>query len=168
MLDDLLGVVDFVLELDGVFVDQLLRGEDGGVRAHRERERIAGARVDLDLEAVADEGDEGVERVVAQLRHRDALQLGVELVDDIGDQVVGHRPRQVGALHPDEDGGRFGVADPDGQELVALDGLQQDDRLLADDVEAHPVDDHLLHAHGPQYTTNTWPQHYLCPLPRGG
>ena len=32
-----------------------------------------------------------------------------------------------------------------GQELVALARLQQHDRLLADHVEAHAVDDHLLH-----------------------
>jgi hypothetical protein len=37
------------------------------------------------------------------------------------------------------------MADPDREELVRLDGLEQDDRLLADHVEAHAVDDHLLH-----------------------
>jgi hypothetical protein len=30
------------------------------------------------------------------------------------------------------------MADPDRQEAVAVDGLQQDDRLLADEVEADP------------------------------
>ena len=38
-----------------------------------------------------------------------------------------------------------GVADPDRQELVPVDGLQQDDRLLADHVEADAIDLHLLH-----------------------
>jgi hypothetical protein len=37
------------------------------------------------------------------------------------------------------------MADPDREELVAVTGLEQDDRLLADHVEAHAVDDHLLH-----------------------
>jgi hypothetical protein len=36
------------------------------------------------------------------------------------------------------------VADPDRQELVSVGGLQEDDRLLADDVEADAVDVHLL------------------------
>src|SRR3954471_474667 len=37
------------------------------------------------------------------------------------------------------------MPDPDRQELVAVDGLEQHDRLLADHVEAHAVDDHFLH-----------------------
>ena len=37
------------------------------------------------------------------------------------------------------------MADPDRQELVAVNRLQQHDRLLADHVEAHAIDDHLLH-----------------------
>src|SRR3954471_3706708 len=37
------------------------------------------------------------------------------------------------------------MPDPDRQELVAVDGLEQHDRLLADHVEAYAVDDHLLH-----------------------
>src|SRR4051794_27655784 len=36
------------------------------------------------------------------------------------------------------------MADPDRQETVAVDGLQQHDRLFADHVEAHAVDLHLL------------------------
>jgi hypothetical protein len=36
------------------------------------------------------------------------------------------------------------MADPDRQEAVPVDSLQQDDRLLADHVEADPVDLHLL------------------------
>jgi hypothetical protein len=47
-------------------------------------------------------------------------------------------------LHHDR--GRLGVADPDREELVAVAGLQEHDRLLADHVEAYAVDDHLLHA----------------------
>ena len=56
-----------------------------------------------------------------------------------------HRPRGGGALELHQDRRRLRMPDPDRQELVAVDGLQQHDRLLADHVEADAVDDHLLH-----------------------
>src|SRR5579884_15450 len=40
------------------------------------------------------------------------------------------------------------MADPDRQELVAVRGLQEDDRLLADQIETDAVDEHLLHPSG--------------------
>ena len=52
LLDDLLGVLDLVLELDRRLGDDVLGGEDRGAGAHREGERVAGARVDLELAAV--------------------------------------------------------------------------------------------------------------------
>ena len=66
------------------------------------------------------------------------------------EQVVGHRPRRRRALQLHQDRGGLGVADPDRQELVAVDGLEQHDRLLADHVEAHAVDDHFLHRRLPR------------------
>jgi hypothetical protein len=59
---------------------------------------------------------------------------------------VRHRARRVGALELHQDGGGLGMTDPDRQELVPVARLQEHDRLLADHVEAHAVDDHLLHA----------------------
>ena len=49
LLDDLLGVLDLVLELDRGLLDHVLGGEDRGAGAHGEREGVGGARVDLDL-----------------------------------------------------------------------------------------------------------------------
>src|SRR4051794_41584858 len=63
-------------------------------------------------------------------------------------QVVRHGPRRRGALQLHEDRCRLGMPDPDRQELVAVDGLEQHDRLFADHVEAHAVDDHFLHEIG--------------------
>src|SRR5439155_20337722 len=37
------------------------------------------------------------------------------------------------------------MPDPDREELVSFGRLEEDDRLLADQIEAHPVDLHLLH-----------------------
>ena len=72
-----------------------------------------------------------------------AIEFEHEVEDT--EEVVRHRPRRRCALELHQDRRRLRVADPDGQELVVFDGLQQHDRLLADHVEAHAVDDHLLH-----------------------
>jgi hypothetical protein len=71
--------------------------------------------------------------------------LCVELAEDLGDEVVRHRPwrRRTLKLHQDRRG--LGLADPDRQVAVAVLRLQQDDRLLANKVETDPVDVHLLH-----------------------
>ena len=89
--------------------------------------------------------DLGEEGVVAQLGHRDLRAADVELAEHVAEQVVRHRPRRRRALQLHQDRRRLGVADPDRQELVAVGGLEQHDRLLADHVEADAVDDHLLH-----------------------
>ena len=114
-------------------------------RAQRERDRVRRARVELDLGAVPDERDQRVERAVAQLGDGDLADLGVERGDDRGREVVGHRPWRLRALQVHQDRRRLGVADPDGKERVAVLRLQQHDRLLADQVEAHAVDGHLAH-----------------------
>ena len=146
LLDDLLLVLDLVLELDRRLGDDLLGGEDRGARADGQRERIGGTRVDLHLAAAHLEGDGGVEGVLAQLGDRDAGAGDLELGQHVVDQVVRHRPRGVGPLELHQDGRGLRVADPDRKELVPLARLEQDDRLLADHVEADAVDDHLLHA----------------------
>ena len=145
LLDDLLGVLDVVLELDRGLLDDVLGGEDRGPGAHRQGERVRGAGVDLELAAVDGQRDRGVEGVLAQLGDRDAGAGGVELAQHVGEEVVRHRARGAGALQLHQDGRRFGMTDPDGQELVRVDGLEQHDRLLADHVERDAIDDHLLH-----------------------
>src|SRR3954454_25278934 len=148
LLDDLLGVLDVVLELDRRLGDDLLGGEDRRPRADGQREGVAGAGVDLQLAAVGLQRDGGEEGVLAQLGDRHLLAGDVELAEHVAQQVVGHRARRGGALELHEDRGGLGMADPDRQELVAVNGLEQDDRLLADHVEAHAVDHHLLHGEG--------------------
>ena len=49
LLDDLLDVVHFLLELDAVVVQQLRGGEDGGVGAHGQGDGVGRARVYLYL-----------------------------------------------------------------------------------------------------------------------
>src|SRR4051812_15798352 len=56
-VDDLLGVLDLVLELDRRLGDDVLGREDGRAGAHGEGERVARARVDLELAAVHGQRD---------------------------------------------------------------------------------------------------------------
>jgi hypothetical protein len=145
LLDDLFGVLDLVLELDRRLGDDLVGGVDRRAGADRQRERVTGARIDLELAAVHAEADRGIEGVLAQLGHRDAGALDVELAQDVREQIVGHRTGRGRTLELHQNRRCLRMPDPDRQELVVLDGLQQNDRLLPDHVEANPVDDHLLH-----------------------
>src|SRR6185312_9231402 len=142
---ELLLVDLLALELDRRLGDHVVGGEDGRLGADGERDRIGGARVDLDLLAVLENGDVRVEGVLTELGHRDPADRRAELLEHVAQEVVCHRPHRGLALKLHEDGGRLRMADPDGQELVPVGGLQQDDRLLADQIEADSVDEHLLH-----------------------
>src|SRR3954454_8588207 len=149
-VDDLLGVLDLVLELDRRLGDDVLGREDRRPASHRQGERVAGARVDLELAAVDRQRDRGEEGVVAQLGDGHLRAPHLELAEHVDHQVVGHGPRRRGALQLHENRCRLGMPDPDRQELVAVDGLEQHDRLFADHVEAHAVDDHFLHGPLPE------------------
>src|SRR6476620_8002538 len=118
LLDDLLGVLDLVLELDRGFGDDVLCRKDRRTRAHGERKRIAGPRVDLQLAPVQAQGDGRVEGVLPQLGDGHPRAVDVQLGEHLRHQVVGHRSRGAGALQAHEDRRRLRVADPDGQELV--------------------------------------------------
>ncbi len=150
LLDHVLGLLDVVLELDRRLGDDLLGGEDRGAGADGERDRVARARVDLQLAAADVERDRGEERVLAQLGDRHLRAFDVELSEDVAQQVVRHRPRRASPLQLHEDRRGLGMPDPDRQELVAIDGLQEHDRLLANHVEADAVNHHLLHKGPPR------------------
>ena len=149
LVDDLLGVLGLVLELDRALLDHVLRSEDRRGGPHRHGEGVRGPRVDLDLLAVDTQGDRG-EKVLSFSSVTDTRvhwASSSPIISLIRSCVMGRGVR--GALELHQDRGRLGVADPDRQELVAVDGLQEHDRLLADHVEADPVDDHLLHLNAP-------------------
>jgi hypothetical protein len=67
------------------------------------------------------------------------------LLEEVVEQIVGHRPRSLRALQLHQDRRRLRVADPDREKAVAVHGLQQHDRLLTNHVEADSIDLHLLH-----------------------
>jgi len=95
--------------------------------------------------AILLDGDLRVEGVLAQFGYGDLDDLRAELAEDVGHEIVRHRSRRRGVLQLHQDRGRLRMADPDREEAIALDRLQENDRLPADEVEAHPVDVHLLH-----------------------
>src|SRR5262249_17153200 len=142
---DLLFVHLFSLELDRRLLQDPIVGEDRGLSPDGERDRVGRARVDFDLVSVLLNGDRGEEGVVAQLGHAYARDLRGELTERVREGAVRERSRSGRALELHQDRRRLGVPDPDGQELVPVRRLEQDDRLLADEIEAHAVDDHLLH-----------------------
>ncbi len=115
LVDDLLGVLGglAVLELDRGLLDHVVGREDRGRCPHRERERVGGAGVDLELGAVHGDRDRRVEGVVTEFGDRDLLALRVHGLDHLRKQVVGHRARGRGALELHQDCGGLGMADPD-------------------------------------------------------
>jgi hypothetical protein len=68
-----------VLELDGAFFDHGVVRVDRSVRADGQRDGVTRPRVDLDLGAVDGDGDDGVERVLAELRDGDADDSGMSV-----------------------------------------------------------------------------------------
>src|SRR6185437_13437701 len=136
------------LELDRRLGDHVVGGEDLRLGADGERDRVGRTGVDVDLLTVLDDRDLGVEGVLAQLRDRDPADRGAQLLEHVADEVVRHRPDRCLALQLHEDRSRLGMPDPDRQELVAVSRLEKHDRLLADQIEADAVDEHLLHPSG--------------------
>ena len=116
LVDDLLLVHVLALELDRRLVDHRVCRVDRRLRPNGDRDRVGGARVDLELGAVVLDRDRREERVLAQLGHRDADDLDLELAEDVHEQVVRQRPRRGRALELHQDRRGLRMADPDRQE----------------------------------------------------
>jgi hypothetical protein len=67
------------------------------------------------------------------------------IAKDVDEQVMRERARRRRSLQLHQDRSSLGMTDPDRQVTVAVGGLQEHDRLLADEVERDPVDRHLDH-----------------------
>ena len=118
----------------------------GASALHRERDRVRRPRVDLELRAVLPDRDRARMNVlsrssVTQTRTTCASSSPSAFVNR--SCVSGRGVRLALELH--EDRGRLRLADPDREVAVPVGRLQQHDRLLAHEIEAHPVDDHLRH-----------------------
>src|SRR5262249_13754196 len=133
------------LELDGGPLDDRIRPEDLSVAANWEVERAGRARNGLELVPGLNECDAREGRVLAELGHGLLDDLALELGDDLAEEVVRHRALWAGPLEPHEDRGGLRLADPDWEEAILVDCLEEHDRLLADRLEAHAVESHLAH-----------------------
>jgi hypothetical protein len=76
----------------------------GGAGAERQGDGVAGPRVDGDGAGRRLQVDERVERVLLQVADDDLLHCRLQILDDVPDQVVCHRPRRLDVLDLQRDG----------------------------------------------------------------
>jgi hypothetical protein len=87
----------------------------------------------------------GVEDVVAELGDTHLLQLAAERVDDVPDELVGHRARQRDALLFHRDRGGLGRPDPHREQPMVPGGLLQQHRSGPTGFHSDGHDPHLAH-----------------------
>ena len=96
--------------------------------------------------AVAGQVELGEERAVAQLGDDDPFDGHAELVEDVLEEVVGHRPRGLDPLQGKGDRRRLGGADEDREHpSIALGFPQQHDRDIGGQLDSHADQLHLHH-----------------------
>src|SRR5207247_907234 len=104
---------------------------------------VAGAAVDLDQLAVLADAQLGEVGVLAQVADEDVLQVAAELIDDVGDEIVGQRPGGLHALDAAVDAGGLEDADDDGEAAFAVHLPEHDDLLLVDLVDDDAFELHV-------------------------
>src|SRR5437870_3762129 len=135
------------------FADNVLRNIDGDVGGDRQCDRIARTAVDFDQFSVLANSELRVVGVVAQLVDVDILKFRAQVVDHIGDKVVGQWP--WGVFFPDtaSDAGRFEYADDDRKNPIAVDFLQPDHLMVDDLANDDPLKFHLYRHGQPRFQT---------------
>ena len=128
--------------LAGVF-ENLLRDEDGAVRTKSKSDGVGGAGVEGDDFPALIHPDGGVKGVFAEVADDDAGDAGVEAVDDVAEEVVGHRADRGGLLDFERDGVGFEETDPDGENDFAGEIVEDDDGLAGGGVHHEAPDAHL-------------------------
>ena len=113
--------------------------EDGRPGAQRERDGIARARVDGDRLATDGQVDQRVEGVLLQVADDHLVHRAVERLDDVAQQVVGHRTLRRDVLDLQADGVGLVPPDPDRQHALPVLVPEDDDRVVRDGVEDEPL-----------------------------
>ncbi len=116
---------------------------DGAVPAQGQGDGVGGAGVEGHGLAGVVHPDDGVEGVVAELGDDDLVDLRVEAAGDVLQEVVGHGARGGGLFELEGDGVGLEDADPDGQDEVAGDVLEDDDGHVGDGVHHQTANLHL-------------------------
>src|SRR3990172_1342334 len=114
----LLQRLAFLVQAYARLLQHRLLGVDRHLRAHRQGDGVAGARVDLQALPVHVQGDAGEERIVRQVVHKDVGHSRAEAVDDGTEQGVGEGPGDGDLLEPHGDRVRLSRPDPDRQVAI--------------------------------------------------
>src|SRR4051794_28384290 len=122
--------------------EHLLGTPDRRADAQGQGDRVTRPRRHPDV--VADE-QVGVEDVLLQLGDLHGLQGLLKRRQDVPQQIVGERPGRLDALLLVRDRGGLDRPDPDGQITIALDLPEQDDRLVAGQLDPNPDHAQLTH-----------------------
>jgi hypothetical protein len=126
----------------GVFEDFAV-DVDGTVPAQGQGDGVGGAGVEGDGLALVVHPDDGVEGVVAELGDDDLADLGIEAAGEILQQVVSHGPGCGCFFELEGDGVGLEYANPDGEDEVAADVLEDDDGHVGDGVHHEAANLHL-------------------------
>src|ERR1035437_4867570 len=139
-----IGVRRLRHEIDrlGVVDDRLLH-ENRRPRPQRQRNRVARPRVDGHRLAVQPQVDERVERVLLQVADDHLLHRRLEVLDDVAQEIMRHRPRRRDVLDLQRDRVGLENPDPDRQDFLPLLIAQDDNRHVRDGIDHQPLDAHL-------------------------
>src|ERR671930_419819 len=126
----------------GLAQDLVVR-EDPAAESNRERERVGRSGGHLERGAVPLEVDHGVEGALAELRDHDVVHRDGHLLEDVLQQIVGHRARRHDALERERDRGGLRLADPDREVPLPLGLPQEHDGLARGELDPDAREAHL-------------------------
>src|SRR5215208_4579467 len=123
----------------------MLLNIDRYIGAHRQRNRIAWPRVDLDCMAALLDDDACVECAVVDIADEDMNDRRAKLAENGFQQIVGHGALWLVALERERD--RIGLewTDPDRQVAPAIGFAEDDDAMLRQQAHAYAVNSYTDH-----------------------
>src|SRR5687767_12978923 len=129
-------------------VEQLVHDEDRRAGAERDRDRIARTRVNRHGPCPGVEIDAREEGGVLEVGDHDPGDLPLQAVDDRDEEIVGEGALVLLAHELAVDRAGLHGADPDRENAIPFDLLQQDYRIFRPLVDGQPTDANGDHAHG--------------------
>src|SRR5262245_12152245 len=117
--------------------------EDRHLDAQRKRHRIGGASVDRELLPVANDVNQREERVVPKVGDDHAVDAGVQGVDQVSQEVVGHRPWREASVQLLRDRVRLEETDENGEQPLPFLSSKDHDGHAGHGIPHQPLDLHL-------------------------
>src|SRR6266540_2223109 len=146
---------------DGRQRKQAFTREDRRLEPQGDGDRVRRPRVDLDDRVAAVDVQLGVVGVVLHLRDEDLAELRAQAEDDLLQEVVRERTRELDARELHRDRARLRRADPDGEHALPFLFLQDHHRGVGRAVEAQVGDAHLDHFRG-QVPSSQEARYFCC------